>query len=98
LKLEGAMELKWTWKRTKAMRLTKQPSPQQIMIDQKEPVNVECFNCFSTIITNDARSTHEMKSPIAMAKGTLIKKTLFTRKLDLNLRKKPHLEHDFLWC
>jgi len=30
-----------------------------------------------------------------MAKGTFNKKTLFTRKLDLNLRKKPHLEHDF---
>jgi len=92
------MELKWIWKRTKAMRITKQPSPQQIMIDQKQPVSVESFNYFGSIITNDARCTHEVKCRIAMAKGTFNKKTFFTRKLDLNLRKKPHFWHDFLWC
>jgi len=58
-------------------------------------VNVECFNYFGSVVMNDVRCTHEIKSRIAMAKGTFNKKTLFTRKLDLNLRKKPHLEHDF---
>ena len=36
------------------------------------------------------RSEHEMKSRIAMVEASFNKsKTLFTRKLDLNLRKKP---------
>jgi hypothetical protein len=41
------------------------------------------------MITSDARCTHEIKSRIAMAKAEFNKKkTLFTSKLDLNLRKK----------
>jgi hypothetical protein len=40
------------------------------------------------LITNDARCTREIKSRIAMAKAAFNKKTLFTSKLDLNLRKK----------
>jgi hypothetical protein len=40
------------------------------------------------VITNDARCTREIKSRIAMAKAEFNKKkTLFTSKLDLNLRK-----------
>jgi len=41
------------------------------------------------MLTNDGRCTCEIKSRIAMAKVAFIKKkTLFTSKLDLNLRKK----------
>ena len=41
------------------------------------------------LLTNDGRCTREIKSRIAMAKAAFSKKkTLFTRKLDLNLRKK----------
>jgi hypothetical protein len=40
------------------------------------------------MITNDARYTREIKSRIAMAKAAFNKKTLFTTKLDLSLRKK----------
>jgi hypothetical protein len=41
------------------------------------------------MITNDARCTREIKSRICMAKAALkTKETLFTSKLDLNLRKK----------
>ena len=41
------------------------------------------------MLTNDGRCTHEIKSRIAMAKAAFSKKnTLFTSKLDLNLRKK----------
>jgi hypothetical protein len=41
------------------------------------------------MITNDARCTCGIKSRIAMAKAVFTKnKTLFTSKLDLNLRKK----------
>jgi len=41
------------------------------------------------MITNDARSTREIKSRIAMATAAFNKKKLlFTGKLELNLRKK----------
>jgi hypothetical protein len=41
------------------------------------------------VITNDASFTREIKSRIAMAKAALNrKKTFFTSKLDLNLRKR----------
>jgi hypothetical protein len=40
------------------------------------------------MITNDARCTLEIKARIAIAKAALNKKTLFTSKLDLELRKK----------
>jgi len=56
------------------------------------------------MLTNDGRCTREIKSRIAMAKAAFRKKkkTLFTSKLDLNLRKKLkkmlHLEHGFVWC
>jgi hypothetical protein len=40
------------------------------------------------MITNDARCTHKITSRIAMAKAAFNKKTLFTIKLDINLRKK----------
>jgi hypothetical protein len=40
------------------------------------------------MITTDARCTREIKSRIVMAKEAFNMKTLFTSKLDLNLRKK----------
>jgi hypothetical protein len=50
--------------------------------------NVEEFNYFGSMITNDARCTREIKARIAMAKAAFNKKTLFASKLDLELRKK----------
>jgi hypothetical protein len=48
------------------------------------------------MLTNDARCTCEIKSRIAMAKAAFNKKkTLFTNKLDLNLRKK--LVKFYIW-
>jgi hypothetical protein len=75
--------------KTKVMRISRQASPVQIMIDQKQLENVEYLNYLGSMITNDARCTHEIKTRIAMAKASFNKKkTLFTSKLDLNLRKK----------
>jgi hypothetical protein len=48
------------------------------------------------MITNDARCTREIKARIAMAKAAFNKKkTLFTSKLDLELRKK--LVKCYIW-
>jgi hypothetical protein len=65
------------------------------MIDQKQLENMEYFNYLGSILTNDARCTREIKSRIAMAKAALNKKTLFTSKLDLHLRKK--LVKYYIW-
>jgi hypothetical protein len=68
----------------------------KIMIDQKQLENVEYFNYLGSMITNDARCTHQIKSRIAMAKAAFNKKkNLFTSKLDLDLRKK--LVKCYIW-
>ena len=75
--------------KTKVRRISRQPSPVTIFIDQKQLENVECFKYLGSILTNDGRCTREIKSRIAMAKAAFSKKkTLFTSKLDLNLSKK----------
>jgi len=75
--------------KTKVMRISRQPSPVNIMIDQKQLNNVESFKYLGSILTNDGRCTCEIKCRIAMAKAAFKKKrTLFTSTLDLELRKK----------
>jgi hypothetical protein len=82
--------------KTKVMRISRQPSPIKIMIDQKQLENVEYFKYLGSVITSDARCTREIKSRIAMAKGAINKKkNLFISKLDLNLRKK--LVKCYIW-
>jgi hypothetical protein len=62
----------------------------------KQVKNVEYFRYLSSMITNDARCTREIKSRIVGAKAELKKqKTLFTSKLDLHLRKK--LVKCYIW-
>jgi hypothetical protein len=71
------------------MRISRQSSPTKFMIDQKQLENVEYFNYLGSMITNNARCTREIKYTVAaMAKAAFNTKTLFTNKLDLNLRKK----------
>jgi len=89
--------------KTKGMRISRQPSPLTIMIDQKQLENVECFKYLGSMLTNDGRCTCEIKSRIAMAKAAFSKKkTLFTSKLELNLREKLIKCYiwsmAFLWC
>jgi hypothetical protein len=68
------------------MRISRQPNPMKIMIDQKQLENLEYFNYLGSMITNDARCRREIKSRIVMAKAAFNKKkTLFTSKLDINL-------------
>ena len=58
--------------------------------------NVVCFKYLGSMLTNDGRCTCEIKSRIVMAKAAFSKKrTLFTSKLDLNLRKK--LKKCYIW-
>jgi hypothetical protein len=61
--------------KTKIMRISRQPSPIQIMTYQKQLENVEYFNYLGDMITNDARCTREIKYRIAMTKAAFSKKT-----------------------
>ena len=75
--------------KTKVMRISRQPSPVTITVDQKQLENVKCFKYLGSMLTDDGRCTCEIKSRIVMAKAAFNKKkNLFTSKLDLNLRKK----------
>jgi hypothetical protein len=81
--------MKMNVEKTEVMRISRQPSPMKIMIDQNQLENVEYFNYLGSKITKDARYTREIISRIAMAKAAFNKKkNFFTSKLDLHLRKK----------
>ena len=41
--------------KTKVMRISRQPSPVTIIIDQKRLENVECFKYLGSMLTNDGR-------------------------------------------
>ena len=57
--------------------------------DCDRSVTVEYFNSLGSVTTNHARCTRYIKSSIAMAKAASNrKKTLFSSRLDLNLREK----------
>ena len=60
-------------KKTKVMRISRQPFPVKIMIDQKQIENVEFFKYLGIILTNDGRFTCEIKCRIAMAKAAFNK-------------------------
>jgi hypothetical protein len=69
-------------------RILGQPSIVQNMIDQKHLEIVEYFNCWGSMIMRHDVHT-KLKFRIAITKAAFNnKKTFFTRKLDLNLRKK----------
>jgi hypothetical protein len=69
-------------------RKVQREPPVHVMPDPKDLENVEYFNSWGGMITNDARRTGENKSRIATEKAEFnYKKTLFTNKLNLYLRK-----------
>ena len=84
------------WEKTKVMRISKQPFPAKIMINQKQLKNVESFKYLNSMSTNDGRCTREIRSSIAMAKAAFNKKrALFTSTLELDLRK--NLVKCYIW-
>jgi hypothetical protein len=64
--------------KAKVMKISRQPSPLQTEIDQKQLENVEYLNCLGNVITSDAKCTCEIDSRIAIAKVT------FSRKKNLH--------------
>ena len=62
----------------KTVRIWRYPSPIQVMIDQKEPENVEYFNYLGSMIMNDEICTCEIKSRIAIAVGAIKRRRFFS--------------------
>jgi hypothetical protein len=78
------------------MRISRQPFPIKLMIDQKQLENVESFKYLGSILTNNGRCTCKIKSRIGMAKAAFNqKRAIFTSKIDLKLRKK--LVKCYIW-
>jgi len=73
--------------KSKLRRILRQPSPKQIMRHQKQVENVECFKYLGCRVKMMQRDTW-IKSKIARANAEFKKKALFTRILELYLRKK----------
>ena len=72
-----------------AMRISKRPSPVQIMVDPKHLENVE-------YLVSVIRCMLEVKCRIAMAQASFNKrKAVFTSKLDFNLRNE--LVNCYIW-
>ena len=90
--------MNWNWmmiwnenecrKKTKEMRISRQPSPLQTITDQTQLENVAYSNYFGNI-TNDTRCTHGIKPRTAMAKAAFNrKKTFFYQQTWLKPKKK----------
>ena len=89
--MAGKRTLKQTrWhKKTKLMRMLRQPSLRQVMRHRKQLENVEYFKYLSSSVKKCCRWTREIKSRIDTAKAEFKKKkALFTSKTELHLRKK----------
>jgi hypothetical protein len=87
--------------KTKVMRISRQPSPIIIMIDQKQLENVEYFSYLGSMITNDAMKLNEIqnchgKSNIQQEEDS------FHQQIGLKFKEETskvlNLEHSFVWC
>jgi hypothetical protein len=71
--------MKTNVRKTKVMRISRNLSPLQVMIHQKQLEDVEYFSYLGSMVTDDAICTHDIKSRIAMAKAAFSRtNTLFT--------------------
>jgi hypothetical protein len=96
IEIGGYYGMEMNVEKTKLMRISRQPFPVKIMIDQKQLENVESYKYVGSILTRDGSCTCEIKCRNAMAKAAFNKKRdLFTSTLDLELRKK--LMNCYIW-
>jgi hypothetical protein len=64
--------------RRRRMRISRQPSPVQIIIDKKQPENAEYFKTLGSMV-NYARCTCKIKSRISMTKAAFNRKNNILR-------------------
>ena len=75
IEIGGCYGMEKIVEKTKVMRISRQPFPVKILIDQKQLEDVESFKYVGSILTNGGRCTCEIKSRIAMDKAAFNKKT-----------------------
>jgi len=94
--------------KAKVMRISRQTSPVQMMIDQKQPKNVEYFNYLGSVIANDARCTGKL-NPDCHCKSGIQQQVeeeedgeafhqLIGLKFKEEVSKMLHLERSYVWC
>jgi hypothetical protein len=71
------------------------------MIDEKRLHSVQYFNYYlSSMMTNDARCTSEIRPRIGMAKAALNRKKTFQQQIGLKFKEETnevlHLEHSIV--
>jgi hypothetical protein len=71
-------EMEMNVEKTKVMRISGQPSPIKIMIDQKQLENVEYFNYLGSMITNDARFTLKLNPELPWQKQHSTRRKFFS--------------------
>jgi hypothetical protein len=84
--------------KTKVKGISRQPSPLQVMTDQKQLENVEYFSSLGSII-NGARCTWEIKSRIPWQKHHSKRRH---QQIGLKFKGEAinvlNLEHRLVWC
>ena len=55
------------------MRISRQPFSVQILIDQKQLENLECFKYLGVMVASDSRYRREIKTRNVMGKATFNK-------------------------
>jgi hypothetical protein len=70
----------------KVMRISRQSSRIQIVIDERQVGNVECFNYLDCMI-NDARCTLEIKPEVGMAKAAFNKKKTLHKQIGFHSKE-----------
>ena len=63
--------------KAKVMRISRQPSPVTITIDQKQLGNVNCFKYLGSMLTEEGRCTCEIKSGLPWQKLHLTRRRIF---------------------
>jgi hypothetical protein len=85
------------------LRIKSQPTPVNIMVDQKQLDNVEYFIYLNSLITNYFIYAGEIQSTFSMAKAAFNKaKTFSGQQIELNFKEETikvlHLKQSFVWC
>jgi hypothetical protein len=71
----------------KVMRISRQPSPVQITIDQKQLENVKYLDYLGSVMTSHARCARVIKSRIARAKAAFKKEGSFHQQTGLKYKE-----------
>jgi len=76
IEIIGCYGMEMNMEKTKVMRISRQPFPVKIMIDQKQLENVESFKYLGSILTKGGRCTCELNVELLWLKLHLTRRGL----------------------